>query len=180
MLTLGILGFVCPSAPSGSYAPGPIVSIILGSRFSAILKPLTPVLNLTPSSYWPGATLISPPLAKDLGRLGELPILILGIFAFVIASALSGEYSPGPALFLTFSARFSPKRNDFTSELNRFPSSYWPGPALSICSVLAKVPGLAFVFEKVTAETLHFVAEDALSTSYYPGPAEVSSLLGFV
>jgi hypothetical protein len=43
---------------------------------------------------------------------------------FVIASARSGEYAPGPIDSVIFSALFSPILKDLTFELNLIPSSY--------------------------------------------------------
>ena len=91
MLMLAIFGLVNVSDLSGEYAPGPMPSLGFSGRFSPILKDLTLELNLYPSSYWPGATSTSPPLAKEVGLDGDDPILILGIFGFVTPSALSGS-----------------------------------------------------------------------------------------
>ena len=66
------------------------------------------------------------------GRLGEAPIEMFGIFGLVTVSARSGEYAPGPMLSGCLSGLFSPIRNDLTLELNLLPSSYCPGPTLSI------------------------------------------------
>jgi hypothetical protein len=68
-------------------------------RFSPILNPLTSELNLLPSSYYPGAAWKSvPEFAKVPGLLGDDPKLMFGVLAFVIASAISWLYSPGPTV----------------------------------------------------------------------------------
>ena len=72
------------------YSPGPAVVGIVYSLFSPILNPLTSELKRLPSSYYPGAAWKSAPdYANVPGRLGDDPKLIFGVFAFVIASALS-------------------------------------------------------------------------------------------
>ena len=60
-----------------------MLSLILSSRFSPILKPLTPELNLMPSSYLPGAASESLALAKLYGLAGDEPKLMLADFVFV-------------------------------------------------------------------------------------------------
>ena len=62
---------------------------------------------------------MSPPLAKEVGLDGDLPISILTVLDFVSASDLSGEYAPGPIPSLGFSGRFSPILKDLTFELKR-------------------------------------------------------------
>ena len=69
-------------------------------------------------------------------------MLILGILDFVIPSALSGEYVPGPIDSTTLSVRFSPIVKDLVFELKRMPSSYDPG-ATSAPPCLANETGLA-------------------------------------
>ena len=92
MLTLGILDFVIPSALSGEYVPGPIVSTTLSYLFSPILKDLTLELNRIPSSYYPGATSAPPCFAKDAGLAAERPMSIVTVLVLVKTSARSGEY----------------------------------------------------------------------------------------
>ena len=92
ILMLGILGLVIPSALSGSYVPGPMVSTTLSALFSPIVKVLVFELKRIPSSYWPGATSTSPFFAKEAGLAGEEAIFTVLIFVLVSVSARSGEY----------------------------------------------------------------------------------------
>ena len=163
--------FVTEFALSASYCPGPTVLSTFVVLFWPIVKVFELEFHLTPSSYCPGATSMSPLFATGLD--GDLPRSMLTTLVLVRVSALSGEYAPGPRVFSTFFERFSPILKDFTLEFHRTPSSYYPGPTCSAFYV-AKVSGLAFSLFMIAAFERVFVTEFARSASYWPGPAVIS------
>jgi len=134
-------------------------------------------LNLFPSSYWPGAAV---PTCAELAKVSGLAL------SFIIRAALerllvtdtdlSASYCPGPAVVTILFSDLVPNLKDLTSELNRFPSSYWPGAAVPTCAALARVSGLALSLPMMADLVRHLMTDVDLSASYCPGPKVVSIL----